>query len=96
MDFDLVGDTEANVGLAYREDPSQAWSVYEWYTLQAGADVPFACKGGVCCTCRAKLVEGDVDMKVNYALEQEEVDQGFILACQSIPKSEKVIVDFDQ
>ena len=38
MDFDLVGDTEANVGLAYREDPSQAWSVYEWYTLQAGAD----------------------------------------------------------
>ncbi len=64
--------------------------------LQAGADVPFACKGGVCCTCRAKLMEGEVDMKVNYALEQDEVEQGFILTCQSIPKSEKVIVDFDQ
>jgi ring-1,2-phenylacetyl-CoA epoxidase subunit PaaE len=64
--------------------------------LQAGADVPFACKGGVCCTCRAKLMEGEVDMKVNYALEKEEVDQGFILTCQSIPKSETVIVDFDQ
>jgi ring-1,2-phenylacetyl-CoA epoxidase subunit PaaE len=64
--------------------------------LQAGADVPFACKGGVCCTCRAKLMEGEVDMKVNYALEQEEVDKGFILTCQAIPKSEKVVVDFDQ
>lgn len=64
--------------------------------LQAGADVPFACKGGVCCTCRAKLVEGEIDMKVNYALEKEEVDKGFILTCQSIPKSERVVVDFDQ
>ncbi|NND95026.1 MAG: phenylacetate-CoA oxygenase/reductase subunit PaaK [Flavobacteriales bacterium] len=64
--------------------------------LQAGADVPFACKGGVCCTCRAKLMEGEVDMKVNYALEPDEVEKGFILTCQSIPKSEKVIVDFDQ
>lgn len=64
--------------------------------LQAGADVPFACKGGVCCTCRAKLMEGEVDMKVNYALEQDEVDQGFILTCQAIPKSKRVIVDFDR
>jgi len=64
--------------------------------LLAGADLPFACKGGVCCTCRAKLVEGDAEMKVNYALEKEEVDEGFILTCQAIPKSEKVIVDFDQ
>ncbi|NNC84030.1 MAG: phenylacetate-CoA oxygenase/reductase subunit PaaK [Flavobacteriales bacterium] len=64
--------------------------------LQAGADVPFACKGGVCCTCRAKLMEGEVDMQVNYALEADEVEQGFILTCQSIPKSELVVVDFDQ
>lgn len=63
--------------------------------LQAGADVPFACKGGVCCTCRAKLVEGEVDMRVNYALEKEEVDAGFVLTCQAIPKSERVVVDFD-
>ena len=64
--------------------------------LASGADLPFACKGGVCCTCRAKLMQGEVDMKVNYALEQEEVDAGFILTCQAIPKSEVVVVDFDQ
>ncbi|MGH1336977.1 MAG: 1,2-phenylacetyl-CoA epoxidase subunit PaaE [Aureispira sp.] len=64
--------------------------------LKQGADLPFACKGGVCCTCRAKLVEGSVEMEVNYALEQEEVDAGFILTCQAFPTTEKVVVDFDQ
>lgn len=63
--------------------------------LQQGADLPFACKGGVCCTCRAKLVEGKVDMDVNYALEEEEIEQGFILTCQSHPRTENVVVDFD-
>jgi len=63
--------------------------------LKQGADLPFACKGGVCATCRAKLVEGEVDMDVNYALEQEEIEQGFILTCQSHPRSNKVVVDFD-
>ncbi len=63
--------------------------------LQQGADLPYACKGGVCATCRAKLVSGEVDMDVNYALEQEEVEQGFILTCQSHPRSNKVVVDFD-
>ena len=63
--------------------------------LQQGADLPYACKGGVCCTCRAKLVSGEVSMDVNYALEPEEVAQGFILTCQSHPRSEKVVVDFD-
>ena len=63
--------------------------------LAQSADLPFACKGGVCCTCRAKLIEGDVDMEVNYALEQEEIDAGYILTCQAVPKSDKVIVDFD-
>jgi len=63
--------------------------------LQQGADLPYACKGGVCCTCRAKLVSGEVSMDVNYALEPEEVEQGFILTCQSHPRSEKVVVDFD-
>ncbi len=63
--------------------------------LKQNADLPFACKGGVCCTCRAKLVEGSVDLLVNYALEQEELDAGYILTCQAIPTSEKVIVDFD-
>lgn len=63
--------------------------------LEQGADLPFACKGGMCCTCKAKLIEGEVKMDVNWGLEQEEVDQGFILTCQSHPVSEKVIVDFD-
>jgi ring-1,2-phenylacetyl-CoA epoxidase subunit PaaE len=64
--------------------------------LSQGADLPFACKGGVCCTCRAKLVEGEVDMRVNYSLEKDEVEAGFILTCQSFPLSDKVVVDFDQ
>lgn len=63
--------------------------------LQKGADLPFACKGGVCCTCRAKIKEGKVEMLVNYALEPEEVEAGFVLSCQAIPLSEKVVVDFD-
>ena len=63
--------------------------------LKEGADLPFACKGGVCCTCRAKLLKGEVRMDVNYALEPEEVEQGFILTCQSHPMSEEVVIDFD-
>jgi ring-1,2-phenylacetyl-CoA epoxidase subunit PaaE len=63
--------------------------------LAQGADLPYACKGGVCCTCRAKLIEGKVHMDVNYALEDEEVEQGFILTCQSHPLTERVVVDFD-
>jgi ring-1,2-phenylacetyl-CoA epoxidase subunit PaaE len=63
--------------------------------LRAGADLPYACKGGVCATCKAKLIEGEVDMDVNYALEGEEVKNGFILTCQSHPKTAQVFVDFD-
>jgi ring-1,2-phenylacetyl-CoA epoxidase subunit PaaE len=63
--------------------------------LKNGADLPFACKGGVCCTCKAKLLEGEVDMDVNYGLEQEEIEHGFILTCQSHPRTEKVFIDFD-
>jgi ring-1,2-phenylacetyl-CoA epoxidase subunit PaaE len=63
--------------------------------LQQGADLPYACKGGVCCTCRAKLVEGEVDMEVNYALEPDELANNFILTCQSHPRTERVVVDFD-
>lgn len=63
--------------------------------LKQGADLPFACKGGVCCTCKAKLLEGEVEMDVNWGLEHEEVAQGFILTCQSHPITEKVVVDFD-
>lgn len=63
--------------------------------LAAGADLPFACKGGVCSTCKCKIIEGSVEMKVNYALEEDEVKNNFILSCQSVPTSDKVVVDFD-
>jgi len=63
--------------------------------LKNGADLPFACKGGVCCSCKAKLIEGEVEMDVNYGLEQEEIEHGFILTCQSHPTTEKVVIDFD-
>ena len=63
--------------------------------LAAGADLPFACKGGVCSTCKCKIVEGSVKMKVNYALEEAEVAKHYVLSCQSVPTSEKVVVDFD-
>lgn len=64
-------------------------------TLAVRADAPFACKGGVCGTCRIKVVEGTVDMSRNYALDPSEVDAGFALACQSVPTSDRVVVDFD-
>jgi ring-1,2-phenylacetyl-CoA epoxidase subunit PaaE len=79
FEFDLAFDQEAILDAA----------------LKQGADLPFACKGGVCCTCRAKLVEGEVHMEVHYGLEHEEIEQGFILTCQARPVTEKVVVDFD-
>ena len=63
--------------------------------LRSGADLPFACKGGVCCTCRAKVLSGEVKMQVNYALEADEVAAGYVLTCQSHPRSEQVTLDFD-
>jgi ring-1,2-phenylacetyl-CoA epoxidase subunit PaaE len=62
----------------------------------AGADLPYACKGGVCCTCKARIIEGSVIMDVNYSLTQEEINKGFILTCQSHPTSDKLIVSFDE
>ena len=59
-------------------------------------DLPFACKGGVCGTCRAKVTDGEVHMRRNYALEPNEVDAGYVLTCQSLPVSDQVTVDFDQ
>jgi ring-1,2-phenylacetyl-CoA epoxidase subunit PaaE len=79
MDFDLAFDEEAILDAA----------------LKQGADLPYACKGGVCCTCKAKLIEGQVDMDVHWGLEDDEIEQGYILTCQSHPKSDKVVVDFD-
>ena len=63
---------------------------------KAGMDIPFSCKGGMCCTCRAKVLEGQAEMLVNYALEPGEVQDGYVLTCQAVPKSSKLVVDFDQ
>jgi ring-1,2-phenylacetyl-CoA epoxidase subunit PaaE len=64
--------------------------------LAAGIRVPYSCKGGMCCTCRAKLVEGKAEMTTNYSLEPWEIERGFILTCQAVPKSERIVVDYDQ
>jgi ring-1,2-phenylacetyl-CoA epoxidase subunit PaaE len=63
--------------------------------LVAGADLPFACKGGVCSTCKCRVIEGSVKMKVNYALDEKEVSEQFVLSCQAVPTSKKVILNFD-
>ena len=64
--------------------------------LRAGIELPYSCKGGVCSTCRAKLVAGEVDMDTNFALEDYEVARGFVLTCQSYPVTDKATVDYDQ
>jgi ring-1,2-phenylacetyl-CoA epoxidase subunit PaaE len=64
-------------------------------TLTVRTDAPYACKGGVCGTCRAKLVDGKVEMARHYALDDDELDEGFVLACQSVPVTPKVTLDFD-
>jgi len=63
--------------------------------LRAGVDLPFACKGGMCSTCRARLVEGEAQMEVNYSLEPWELEKGFVLTCQARPTSDRVVVDYD-
>jgi ring-1,2-phenylacetyl-CoA epoxidase subunit PaaE len=64
--------------------------------IAKGLDLPFSCKGGMCCTCRAKVNDGKVDMLVNYALEPGEVEDGYVLTCQSRPASDAVAVNFDE
>ena len=64
--------------------------------LRAGIDMRYSCKGGVCSTCRCKLLDGKVDMDANYALEDYEIARGFVLSCQAFPVTDKVVIDFDQ
>ncbi|MBV8592462.1 MAG: 2Fe-2S iron-sulfur cluster binding domain-containing protein [Acetobacteraceae bacterium] len=63
--------------------------------LRAGLDMPYACKGGMCSTCRARVVEGTTDMEVNYALQPWEIEAGFVLTCQARPKSNFILIDYD-
>jgi ring-1,2-phenylacetyl-CoA epoxidase subunit PaaE len=82
-------------GISHVFDLPYAGSSVLETALMEGVDLPFACKGGVCSTCRAKLLEGKVEMDQNYALEADELAAGYVLTCQSHPRSEKVVVDFD-
>ena len=83
-------------GMRYDLDlPGEGQSILD-AALKAGADLPYACKAGVCCTCRAKLLEGEVRMDANYTLEDVEIKAGYRLTCQSHPTTPKVVLDFDQ
>jgi ring-1,2-phenylacetyl-CoA epoxidase subunit PaaE len=64
--------------------------------LEAGLDLPYSCRGGVCCTCRARVLEGKVQMEKNFTLEQWEIDKGFVLTCQSRPLTAKLVVSYDE
>jgi ring-1,2-phenylacetyl-CoA epoxidase subunit PaaE len=64
--------------------------------LAAGVRVPYSCKGGMCCTCRARLIEGEAEMAVNWSLEPWEIERGFVLTCQAVPKSQRLVLDYDQ
>jgi len=64
--------------------------------IRAGRNLPYSCKGGMCSTCRARLLQGQVEMTVNYALEPWETQAGFILTCQAHPRTDRVVVDYDQ
>ena len=63
--------------------------------LRAGLDMPYSCHGGMCCTCRARLLDGEVEMDVNYSLERWELEAGYVLTCQSHPVTDRVVVDYD-
>lgn len=79
-----------------REVPVAAGEAIVDAAIRNGMDLPFACKGGMCATCRAKVVEGAVTMDVNYSLEPWELAAGFVLTCQSHPTTARVVVDYDQ
>jgi len=84
----LDGD-EAEVKITNRENILDA-------VLDAGLDAPYACTGGSCCTCRAKVTEGHAVMDVNYALTDQEVEDGYVLTCQAHPTTSKIVVDYDE
>ena len=88
--IELIMDGEVTDFYLSSDGPSILDAAYK-----AGADAPFACKGGVCCTCKAKVLRGEVTMDVNYALTPEEVEQGYILTCQAHPKSNDILISFD-
>jgi ring-1,2-phenylacetyl-CoA epoxidase subunit PaaE len=96
---ELAGDDACQVTLTLDGRTSTVTSPRSRTVLEAAQatrpDVPFACRGGVCGTCRARVLSGAVEMRRNFALEQDEVDQGFVLTCQAVPVGDEVAVDYD-
>ena len=90
-----VAVTIIDGGKEFHFDMTQDYDNVLDAALEAGADLPFACKGGVCSTCKCRLVEGSVDMKINYALDEKEVAQKLVLSCQAVPTTKKIVLDFD-
>jgi ring-1,2-phenylacetyl-CoA epoxidase subunit PaaE len=87
VDLQLDGN-KYQIDISFRDNILDA-------AIDLGIDLPYSCKGGVCSTCRAQLVEGEVDMEVNYALEEDELDAGFVLTCQCYPKSDHISINYD-
>ena len=87
--------SSASVPAGTSGGPSTASHSRSKGALAVRADAPFACKGGVCGTCRAKVLEGSVEMDTNWALEPDEVEKGYVLTCQSHPTSDTVVLDYD-
>ncbi len=90
IDLQLVcNGKQHSVSMAEDDNPLSAG-------LQAGLDLPYSCRNGVCCTCRAKVMEGKVSMHKNFTLTQEEIDQGFVLTCQAKALTPKLVLSFDE
>ena len=94
IDDDVSAVTVVLDGRATIAPMSKARSILD-SAMATRTGLPFACKGGVCGTCRAHLADGEVDMRRNYALDDDEIERGFILTCQSYPVTDAVTVDFD-
>jgi ring-1,2-phenylacetyl-CoA epoxidase subunit PaaE len=96
MERRIVAEAEAVLdGISHRFPIGAEETVID-AALGAGLDLPYSCRGGMCCTCRARLVEGRVAMDVNYSLEPWELAAGYVLTCQSRPRTAKLVLDYDQ
>ena len=92
----IVADAEAILdGIRHRFPIGEDETVIE-AALGAGLELPYSCRGGMCCTCRARVVEGRVAMDVNYSLEPWELAAGYVLTCQSRPQTATLVLDYDQ
>jgi ring-1,2-phenylacetyl-CoA epoxidase subunit PaaE len=93
---DIVAEAEAVLDGIRHRFPIGAEETVIDAALASGLELPYSCRGGMCCTCRARLVEGEVAMDHNYSLERWELEAGYVLTCQSHPKTKRIVLDYDQ